>query len=291
MLINTRCRRTRSHNYPIPGRLELPLSMVNLNPALLPSIFLTTSLYTHDVLTEFNGSSRASMTSSAPPVPTNLSCGDSPLSTTASIVGILTFALGLFASYIALQSATRGAPSEIARLVDDLRTTQREINRVAEYIFDDAHNQPITSSAELAGETSRQYIVKSRGAGAGVALGRIGSMQGLYDEVQELLGNCVRLFYEADDLLKRCESDVERWDPEGLRRRIIYVMNRHEVADKMQRLNEQKARLGDVRMSLFLRKSKMQDAVLKQLSISLKEIEARQLHRYPSSDDSGYHAP
>ncbi len=116
-------------------------------------------------------------------------------------------------------------------------------------------------------------------------------MQGLYDEVQDLLGNCVRLFYEADDLLKRCESDVERWDPEGLRRRIIYVMNRHEVADKMQRLNDQKARLSDVRMSLFLRKSAMQDAMLKQITESLKEIETRRGAGDPSSDDSGILAP
>lgn len=112
-------------------------------------------------------------------------------------------------------------------------------------------------------------------------------MQGLYEEVQDLLGNCVKLFYEADDLLKRCESDVERWDPEGLRRRIIYVMNRHEVADKMQRLNDQKARLSDVRMSLFLRKSAMQDAILKQISENMKGLETRQRTSENSSDDSG----
>ena len=243
----------------------------------------------------------ATTSTSAPPAaPTILSCSDSPLSTTASIVGILTFALGLLASYIALQSATRGAPSEIARLVDDLRNTQREINRVAEYIFDDGHNDPIANIARQSivvadggGGSQRQYITttNSGGAGAGAILGRTGNLQGLYEEVQELLGHCVRLFYEADDLLKRCESDVHRWDPEGLRRRIIYVMNRHEVAEKMQRLNDQKARLGDVRMGLFLRKSKMQDAVLKHVLETLKEIETRQAHLDNSSDDSCYHGP
>lgn len=231
------------------------------------------------------------MASPPPPAPTVLSCGDSPLSTTASIVGILTFTLGLIASYIALQSATRGAPSEIARLVNDLRITQREINRVAEYIFDDAHNAPVRPTTQWVGDASRHYVIYSQAAGAGAVLGRTGSMQGLYDEVRELLADCVRLFYEADDLLKRCESDVERWDPEGVRRRIIYVMNRHEVADKMQRLNDQKARLSDVRMSLFLRKSVMQDAVLKQITDCLKGMETRQRTREPSSDDSGIYAP
>ena len=218
------------------------------------------------------------MASLPSPAPTILSCGDSALSTTASIIGILTFALGLLASYIALQSATRGAPSEIARLVDDLRTMQHEINRVAEYIFDDAHIMPVQISAMLASvkplqPTTNEYPVRNMEATA-----RTTAMQRLYDEVQELLGSCVRLFYEADDLLKKSERNVSRWDPEGLRRRIIYVMNRHEVAEKMSRLEEQKQKLGDIRMSLFLRKSAMQDALLKQVAESVTEIQQWQKH-------------
>ena len=202
------------------------------------------------------------------------SAGDSPLSTTASIVGILTFALGLLASYIALQSATRGAPSEIARLVDDLRITQHEINRVAEYIFDDTHNVPVRISRMLASAKPLQYTTDEHSVQDTEATTII--MQGLHDEVEALLGDCVRLFYEADDLLKKSESNVSRWDPEGLRRRITYVMNRHEVAEKMLRLEEQKQKLGDIRMSLFLRKSAMQDALLKQIAESVKEIQAWQ---------------
>lgn len=210
------------------------------------------------------------------PAPIILSCSDSPLSTTASIVGILTFALGLLASYIALQSATRGAPSEIARLVDDLRITQHEINRVAEYIFDDTHNVPVRvsklfASATPSHDTSNEHLVGNAEATT--------ALKGLYDEVQVLLGNCVRLFYEADDLLKRSESNVSRWDPEGLRRRVTYVMNRHEVAEKMSRLEEQKQKLGEIRMSLFLRKSAMQDALLKQIAECVKDIDFRPRYR------------
>lgn len=215
------------------------------------------------------------MASPPSPAPTILSYGDSPLSTTASIVGILTFALGVLASYVALQSATRGAPSEIARLVDDLRTTQHEINRVAEYIFDDTHNVPMRISRMLASTTPSQYSTNEHLVEDAQATARTTAMQGLYDEVQALLGNCVRLFYEADDLLKKSERDVSRWDPEGLRRRIMYVMNRHEVAEKMSRLEDQKQKLGDVRMSLFLRKSAMQDALLSQIAESVKEFQER----------------
>ena len=155
---------------------------------------------------------------------------------------------------------------------------QHEINRVAEYIFDDAHIMPVQISAMLASvkplqPTTNEYPVRNMEATA-----RTTAMQRLYDEVQELLGNCVRLFYEADDLLKKSESNVSRWDPEGLRRRIMYVMNRHEVAEKMSRLEEQKQKLGDIRMSLFLRKSAMQDALLKQVAESVTEIQLWQKH-------------
>lgn len=119
---------------------------------------------------------------------------------------------------------------------------------------DDTHNVlvhvSILASATPSQYTINEYLVENKEVPA-----RKTAMQRLCDKVQALLGNCVRLFYEADDLLKRSESDISRWDPEGLRRRIIYVMNRHEVAEKMSRLEEKKQKLGDVRMSLFLRKS------------------------------------
>ena len=140
-------------------------------------------------------------------------------------------------------------------------------------------------------DTSPQYVVSSNGVLATAAVGRVGTMQVLYHEVQELLGNCVRLFYEADDLLKRCEGDIARWDPEGLRRRIIFVMNRHEVAEKMQRLEDQKARLGDVRMSLFLKKSAMQDTMLKEIKEAISQLALRYREKYTPSDDSEIHAP
>ena len=233
--------------------------------------------------------------------PTTLSCDDSPLSVTANIVGILTFSLGLLASYIALQTATRGAPSEIARLVDDLRSTQSEINRVAEYIFDDAHRDSIDSaeksastravSARFLGSAKPSYAEGADSIGSesssadkdgnfdaasGVNTTAIVSgNHALYEETQALLASCIRLFYEADSLLKQSQSDHARWDPEGLRRRIVFVMNRHEVVEKMQRLAEQKQKLGSVQMSLFMRKSAAQDGLLKEMSRRLEDLEGR----------------
>ena len=70
----------------------------------------------------------------------------------------------------------------------------------------------------------------------------------LYEEVQALLKTCITLFYEADDLLKRSQREGY-----GLRRRILFVLNRNEVQEKMTRLADQKAKLAAVQMSLFLR--------------------------------------
>ena len=248
------------------------------------------------------------MTTVAAPTPTQtiFDCGDTPLSTTASIVGILTFALGLLASYIALQSATRGAPTEISRLVDELRSTQAEINRVAEYIFDDAHfgatesyegpshrlrflgaaNPPYVRGTESSGFSDGATHGRTMTGGAEAPLATMTPLDALYSETQTLLSSCIKLFYETDRVLKRSKSDYSRWDPEGLRRRIVFVMNRHKVDEKIQRLAEQKQKLGSVQMSLFMRKSVAQDALLRDMKRQLESLEKRVAGR-PKSGSSG----
>ena len=173
---------------------------------------------------------------------------DSPLSTTANVFGILTFALGLSVSYIALISATRCAPAEMKRLVDDLRTIQHEINRVAEYIFDDMH---YASDAEKHLVSTPSSWLRYMDPFAGEVL---------KNEVESLLKTCITLFYEADDLLKRSERDQY-----GLMRRLRFVLNQNELKAKMARLQDQKAKLAAIQMSLFLKKSALQDVMLKRI--------------------------
>ncbi|KAG8533161.1 uncharacterized protein KY384_001944 [Bacidia gigantensis] len=230
-------------------------------------------------------------TSPSPPLQTILQCSDSPLSMSASILSILTFFLGVAASYIALQSATRGAPSEITRLVDELRSTQSEINRVAGYIFDDTHYGPIkpppaATGTDLYGK-SHAYatgVAKISSGGTHYVPTNDGShvlsgIDTLWTETQTLLSSCIRLFYETDRLLKRSNSDSSRWDPDGLRRRIVFVMNRHKVDEKIQRLAEQKQKLASVQMSLFMRKSTAQDALLADMLMKLEKMEEMRKRR------------
>ena len=208
----------------------------------------------------------------------------------------MTFALGLAASYIALQSATRGAPSEIARLVDELRSTQSEINRLAEYIFDDAHHgvdgfeEPSSRRIRFLGDANPPYAVSTgsnsgtgsggrNAAGVSMPIASMTPLDALYLETQTLLSSCIRLFYETDRLLKRSKSDHSRWDPEGLRRRVVFVMNRHKLDEKIQRLAEQKQKLGSVQLSLFMRKSAAQDVLLRDMNRRLEGLEKKVMSR------------
>ncbi|KAI4189170.1 MAG: hypothetical protein LQ346_005159, partial [Caloplaca aetnensis] len=142
------------------------------------------------------------------------------------------------------------------RLVDDLRATQREINRTAEYIMSDIYAPPSPPfSAPLPQPITRPAAAPPR---------KISPDDVLYEEVQGLLKTCITLFYEADDLLKRSERD-----PYGFRRRVLFLLNREVVAEKMARLEGQKAKLGEIRMGLFLRRSARQDEALRRIADSL----------------------
>ncbi|MCJ1467973.1 hypothetical protein MMC07_006599 [Pseudocyphellaria aurata] len=223
---------------------------------------------------------------------------DSPLSITSSVLSILTFTLGLFGFYLALISATRSAPGEIQRSVSELRSTQAEINRVSQWIFeedDDGRGGTWVGAGqgrfgwERAGATSVVEVNHGGGEKTGQKVRRskwasgntrtelrpvtpdISGNQMLYEEVQALLVTCVRLFYEADDLLKRSQREGP-----GLWRRVLFVMNRDEVLDKVSRLQEQKARLAAIQMSLFLRKSTAHHAMLRRIVNFIDDFEAHQ---------------
>ena len=67
-------------------------------------------------------------------------CGDSPLSTTGSVVGILTFALGLLAYLIAFLTITRGADQALAEMLATLDETDRQILGI-KTLLDDAERE------------------------------------------------------------------------------------------------------------------------------------------------------
>ncbi|KAL7911337.1 hypothetical protein GGI35DRAFT_345200 [Trichoderma velutinum] len=70
------------------------------------------------------------MAETCPPCP---DCGDSPLSTTANYLGILTFALGLFLSTFAFLVAVRSAEKEVDALIGSLEATGRYIEQTRKF--------------------------------------------------------------------------------------------------------------------------------------------------------------
>ncbi|KAI4165836.1 MAG: hypothetical protein LQ348_007824, partial [Seirophora lacunosa] len=154
------------------------------------------------------------------------------------------------------------------RLVDDLRATQREINRTAEYIFSDMHREGGSASTTLEHVSGLPPSTRTGYAASPPSSSLTSSSTHqhqtlLYQEVQHLLKTSITLFYEADDLLKRSERD-----PYGFRRRALFLVNRDGVAEKMARLEGQKARLGDIRTSLSLRRSAQQEVLLRRIANS-----------------------
>ena len=181
----------------------------------------------------------------------------------------------------------------------------------------------------FSGETKTDGVVHSDvnggmgNGGGGGGGGGDGGGEGdpLYNEVQTLLRECITLFYEADDLLKRTHvagpqrsyssyvigrKGVEIQNPLGnphaphnsrsntflknlfvrgyrwarsIVRRIRYLVKKDEVGEKMARLGEQKQKLGSVQMSLFLRKSAVQDAMLRTAVGGMERVLARERER------------
>ncbi|KAI1281697.1 hypothetical protein F5Y07DRAFT_266987 [Xylaria sp. FL0933] len=60
-------------------------------------------------------------------------CNDSPLSVTGNVLGIATFALGVFAFCATLFTVTRAANSEIRYYTQTLEETDRHINQISTY--------------------------------------------------------------------------------------------------------------------------------------------------------------
>lgn len=141
--------------------------------------------------------------------------------------------------------------------MSDLRSTQAEINRVSNWIFDSDEVSSWVAAGVGHGERTGDKVVWSDGRWVGnrereregrPAVVNMSGSHMLYEEVQGLLVTCIRLFYEADDLLKRSEREGK-----GLWRRVLFLVHRDEVLEKVSRLQEQKSRLAAIQMSLFLR--------------------------------------
>lgn len=85
--------------------------------------------------------------------------GDSPLSTTANIIGILTFALGTLSFCIAFYAATADAPWEIKSYQDYIIQRRVHINEITQFFQD----RDIEADHELENSSLGRLVSESLG--------------------------------------------------------------------------------------------------------------------------------
>lgn len=73
-------------------------------------------------------------------------CTDSPLTITGNILSILTFFLGLIASYLTFYTLTLSATSEIRTFKSDLETTKKQLSSVLQCCSSSTCLVPLTNN-------------------------------------------------------------------------------------------------------------------------------------------------
>lgn len=145
---------------------------------------------------------------------------DSPLSTTANIIGILTFALATFSFCLAFYAATADAPREMKRFEDYVIQREAHINEISEFFED----RDIEADNELENSS-------------------------LGDLVSESLGTAERRRRELQESIYRiCGSSVT-----GLTKRIWWWMERRDMNLAMAEVDIQIQHLTALQISFLLR--------------------------------------
>lgn len=154
-------------------------------------------------------------------------CGDTQLGLTASIISILTFALGLFVSTLAFFILTRGAIDEINTFHGDVDNSIKQFISCQEYCVSQiAYNK---KNAELKGS---QTLLET-------------SLKSLLETLEVLSGDLQKL--PTFDEKARYPSYIQAW------RRLMWVRRRQVFIDRMARMKWLKDEVLAGQMTLLLR--------------------------------------
>ena len=150
-------------------------------------------------------------------------CGDSPLSITGNIIGLLTFAVASIATYIAYVSLTIGATVEIDRFTTDLSHTRDQVlpllqfcKRASTEIPDFGQHAPFLEPA----------------------------LKLLLDLVQAV----------SDDLKKLPQFNAASRNPFSLqlRRRLVWLRRRRDFVERMAQVSRMKNELISAQLNILL---------------------------------------
>lgn len=87
-------------------------------------------------------------------------CDDSPLSVVSNILGILTFALGVFAYIAAFIAVTRSATKDIRDTEDVLKAVRRQIDQIARFmeLLQNRSDPDLQVMKALVGESLQDFV-------------------------------------------------------------------------------------------------------------------------------------
>lgn len=151
--------------------------------------------------------------------------GDSALSTTGNIFGILTFALGLVASYVAYSALTRGALDEIDNFSHDLDRIKTQIIPFLQFCENEDRN---------ANSDFKVYD------------------QSLQQPLRSLLESIECLLKDLQDLHRLNTKSSNPFDFQA-RRRFVWVYKRQNFIEQMARVSSYRAEILGAQISLLLR--------------------------------------
>lgn len=148
---------------------------------------------------------------------------DSPFSITGNVVGILTFLLGLFASYIALHTLARDSEEELIEFLDDVWNTSDQI-------------QEVIRIARRAGELDLATFADSTFLRKSLGL------------TENLLSKLLKELTSGSTFMKGQQHLPRSRPPRKtylfdfrLRRRIVWIFSRTRLLAEMRRLEALKA--------------------------------------------------
>lgn len=151
--------------------------------------------------------------------------GDSPLSTAANVVGLLTFVLATFISTIGYLQLTSGAAEEIETYTDELKRTNAQLQDFLQFWREIQRNSEDLGVQRCA--------------------------EGLQDSMSALSRDIEPV---ARDLKQVRQSPPSRrgWNVFGMYRRIVWIQKRREFAEQMTRIRNMKNELMFSQLDLLL---------------------------------------
>ena len=155
------------------------------------------------------------------------SCSDSPLSITSNLISILTFVLGIVASYLTFYTISRDALSEIETFKCDLDIARKQLLPILECCASEACLAP-----------TQTYD-------------REGALEKSLSALEMTLES---LYQELDGLQKEHRNTGNGWwTRTELGKRLRWVYKRKQIVQRMKRISSQKMEVHISEMSLLLR--------------------------------------